>query len=260
MESDMKTDLLNLAGKTALVTGASRGIGYGIALILAQHGARVAVASLHKEGAIEAAGRISGETGTNCIGFGMDVRSAESVKSGFKELRDRFGGLDILINNAGVANSIDIADLDEDAWDRVMDTNLKGTYLCCREAVSLLAEEGASIVNIASISGSMVNVPNYQASYNASKAGVIHFTRSLAVELAPRNVRVNSVSPGYTLTDMNRRPEVQDLIAVWEDRTPMKRMAKVEEIASAALFLVSEMAGFVTGHDLVVDGGITTLC
>lgn len=124
----------------------------------------------------------------------------------------------------------------------------------------MLADGGGAIINIASISGSMVNVPQFQANYNASKAGVIHFSKSLAVELAPKDIRVNSLSPGYTLTDMNRRPEVQDLIKVWQDRTPMRRLAKVEEIASAALFLASDMAGFVTGHDLIVDGGITTLC
>lgn len=256
----MKTDLLNLTGKTAVVTGASRGIGYHIARIFAEHGAQVIVASLHEHGAVEAAGRIELETGSVCMGIGMDVTSSASVRDGFSEIRNRMGGLDILVNNAGIANSIDIADLDEDSWDRVLDTNLKGTYLCSREALTMLADGGGAIINIASISGSMVNVPQFQANYNASKAGVIHFSKSLAVELAPKDIRVNSLSPGYTLTDMNRRPEVQDLIKVWQDRTPMRRLAKVEEIASAALFLASDMAGFVTGHDLIVDGGITTLC
>lgn len=256
----MKTDLLNLKGKKAVVTGASRGIGYQIALILAEYGAQIVLASLHADGAVQAARRIESETGSVCFGIGMDVKSSFSVQEGFSEIGERMGGLDILVNNAGVANSVEIEDLDEEAWDRVIDTNLKGTYLCCRESVPLLADGGGSIINIASISGSMVNVPQFQANYNASKAGVIHFSKSLAAELAPRNIRVNSLSPGYTLTDMNRRPEVQELIAVWTERTPMKRLAEVDEIASAALFLASGMAGFVTGHDLVVDGGITTLC
>lgn len=256
----MKTDLLDLTGKKAVVTGASRGIGYHIALILAQHGAQIAVASLHEDGAIQAARRIETETGSVCFGIEMDVKSATSVQEGFAEIQKKMGTLDILVNNAGIANSIDFADLDEDSWDRVMDTNLKGTYLCCRSALGMLEDGGGSIINIASISGSMVNVPQFQANYNASKAGVIHFSKSLAAELAPKNIRVNSLSPGYTLTDMNRRPEVQELIAIWQDRTPMKRLAEVEEIASAALFLASGMSGFVTGHDLVVDGGITTLC
>lgn len=256
----MKTDLLNLKGKKAVVTGASRGIGYQIALILAEHGAQIVLASLHADGAVQAARRIESETGSVCFGIGMDVKSSLSVQEGFSEIRERMAGLDILVNNAGVANSVEIEDLDEEAWDRVIDTNLKGTYLCCRESIPLLADGGGSIINIASISGSMVNVPQFQANYNASKAGVIHFSKSLAAELAPRNIRVNSLSPGYTLTDMNRRPEVQELIAIWQERTPMKRLAEVKEIASAALFLASGMAGFVTGHDLVVDGGITTLC
>lgn len=256
----MKTDLLNLKGKKAVVTGASRGIGYHIALILAEHGAQIVLASLHEDGAVQAARRIESETGSECFGIGMDVKSRDSVQTGFNEVRERMGGLDILVNNAGIANSIDFADLDEGSWDRVVDTNLKGTYLCCREALPMLTDGGGSIVNIASISGSMVNVPQFQANYNASKAGVIHFSKSLAAELAQKSIRVNSLSPGYTLTDMNRRPEVQELIAIWRDRTPMKRLAEVDEIASAALFLASEMAGFITGHDLVVDGGITTLC
>lgn len=256
----MKSQLLDLTGKNALVTGASRGIGYGIAKILAEHGAVVVAASLNEDGAKDAADRIAEATGSVCMGIRMDVRSGESVNTGFTALMERFGGLDILVNNAGVANSIDFADLDEKNWDRVMDTNLKGTYLCCRAAVPLFPENGGAIVNVASISGSMVNIPQYQANYNTSKAGVIHLTKSLAVELAVRGIRVNSVSPGYTLTSMNRRPEVQNLITVWCDRTPMKRLAEVDEIASAALFLASGMAGFVTGHNLVVDGGITILC
>ena len=256
----MNSNLLNLSGKTALITGASRGIGYGIANILAENGAEVAVASLHDEGAIKAADRISITTGSRCMGLGMDVRSGKSVDSGIAAVKERFGSLDILVNNAGVANSIDFSDLDEENWDLILDTNLKGTYRCCRAALPLLSENGGAIVNIASISGSMVNIPQFQANYNVSKAGIIHLTKSLAVELASRGIRVNSVSPGYTLTDMNRRPEVQDLIAVWTERTPMRRLAEVGEIASTVLFLVSGMAGFVTGHDLVVDGGITILC
>jgi NAD(P)-dependent dehydrogenase (short-subunit alcohol dehydrogenase family) len=256
----MKADLLNLTGRKAVVTGSSRGIGFQIALMFAEYGARVVVASLNEGGALEAARRIEEETGSKCSSIGMDVRSAVSVRNGFSEIRKRLGELDILVNNAGVANSVELTDLGEEAWDRVLDTNLKGTYLCCREALPMFTEGGGSIINIASISGSMVNVPQYQSNYNASKAGVIHLSRSLAAELASRNIRVNSLSPGYTLTDMNRRPEVQELIAIWKERTPMKRLAGMEEIASAALFLASDMAGFVTGHDLVVDGGITTLC
>jgi len=253
----MTSNLLDLTGKHALITGASRGIGYGIAEILAEHGASVCIAALHSDGASQAADRI--DTSADIFSMGMDVTSTESVEAGFSKLKDRWGRLDILVNNAGVANSIDFADLDEEAWDRVMDTNLKGTYRCCREGFKLM-NHGGSVVNIASISGSMVNVPQFQANYNTSKAAVIHLSKSLAVEYASRGIRVNSLSPGYTLTDMNRRIEVQDLVENWKGRTPMGRLAEVKEIASAALFLASPMSGFVTGHDLVVDGGITVLC
>ena len=128
-------DFLNLTGRHVIVTGASRGIGYGIARMLALHGADVACAALHEEGAVKAAVRISSETGGKAIGLGMDVRSDESVKAAFSRIREEFVTLDIIVNNAGVANSVDFADLDEAAWDRVMDTNLKGCYRCCRAAL-----------------------------------------------------------------------------------------------------------------------------
>ena len=243
----------DLTGKRVLVTGGTRGIGLGIARAFVEQGARVAVAA--RDG--EAVRRVAQDL--SALGVPMDVSQPASVEAGFRALADKFGGLDILVNNAGTANSIAFSDLDEDAWDRVLDTNLKGVYRCCRAGLGLM-ERGGAVVNIASISGSLVNVPQFQANYNTSKAGVIMLTKSLAVEYAPRGIRVNSVSPGYTLTDMNRRPEVADLIAVWKDRTPLKRLAEIDEIAMPVLFLASPMSSFVTGHDFVVDGGITLLC
>lgn len=193
------------------------------------------------------------------MGVPLDVTRPDSVDAAMDRMSREWGGVDVLVNNAGIANSVTIEELDEAAWQRVVDTNLNGVYRCCRSALPKM-ERGGAIVNIASISGSMVNVPQFQSNYNTSKAAVIMLTRSLAVELAPRGIRVNSVSPGYTLTDMNRRPEVQDLIAIWTERTPMKRLAEIDEVAGPVLFLASDMASFVTGHDLVVDGGITILC
>jgi NAD(P)-dependent dehydrogenase (short-subunit alcohol dehydrogenase family) len=262
---DKQKDSVELPGdiafenKRVLVTGSTRGIGRGIAESFASRGARVAIAARDEEKAAGVANEISERFGTPSLAMRLDVTRSDSVSRAFDSIQQEWGGLDVLVNNAGIANSISIDDLDEASWNRVLETNLNGVYRCSRAALRLM-KRGDSIVNIASISGSMVNVPQYQANYNTSKAAVIMFTRSLAVELAPLGIRVNSVSPGYTLTDMNRRPEVQDLIEIWTERTPMNRLASIAEIAGPVMFLASEMAGFVTGHDLVVDGGITLLC
>lgn len=250
---------LNFSQRTVVVTGATRGIGWGIADALARRGAGVVITGRDGAVAAERAQELADTHGGETLGIGLDVRDLSSVQRVFQQTAERFGSIDVLVNNAGVANSVSLSDLDETAWDRVIDTNLKGVYRTCREVLPYMAR-GSSIVNIASISGSMVNVPQFQANYNTSKAGVIMFTKSLAVELAERGIRVNSVSPGYTLTDMNRRAEVADLVSIWTERTPMKRLAQVEEIAMPVLFLASPLSGFITGHDLVVDGGITILC
>lgn len=250
---------LNFSQRTVVVTGATRGIGWGVANALSQRGARVVITGRDETTATERARELASTHGGEMLGIGMDVRELSSVQRAFQQTADHFGAIDVLVNNAGVANSVGLPDLDEERWDRVLDTNLKGVYRTCREVLPHM-ERGASIVNIASISGSMVNVPQFQANYNASKAGVIMLTKSLAVELAERGIRVNSVSPGYTLTDMNRRQEVAELVSIWTERTPMKRLAEVEEIALPVLFLASSLSGFITGHDLVVDGGITIVC
>lgn len=254
-----ETEDLSFSKKTVVVTGATRGIGWGIAHAFSRRGAEVVITGRDETTATERARELADTYGSASLGLGVDVRDRASVRRGFDMTTEHFGSIDILINNAGVANSVTLPDMDDEMWDRVIDTNLKGVYHTCREALPHM-ESGAAIVNIASISGSMVNVPQFQANYNTSKAGVIMFTKSLAVELAERGIRVNSVSPGYTLTDMNRRPEVAELVAIWTERTPMRRLAAVEEIAMPVLFLASSLSGFITGHDLVVDGGITIVC
>jgi NAD(P)-dependent dehydrogenase (short-subunit alcohol dehydrogenase family) len=267
---------LDFSGRTVLVTGGTRGIGRGIADAFAARGAGVAIAARDATAVRDHARELSRRYGGTHLGVVLDVTSPSSVAEAITAVVAAFGRLDIAVNNAGIANSVAYTDMDEETWRTVLSTNLDGVYRCCREELAVMAsplpgESGApgtataggaaaAIINIASISGSMVNVPQFQANYNASKAAVIGLTRSLAVEYARRGVRVNSVSPGYTLTDMNRREEVQDLIATWTERTPMRRLADVEEIAGPVLFLASSMAGFITGHDLVVDGGITILC
>jgi NAD(P)-dependent dehydrogenase (short-subunit alcohol dehydrogenase family) len=257
------SDRLNLdfSGKVVFVSGGSRGIGRGIAEAFAGQGAEAVVLTSRNAGEVEAAAReIADSTGTDCFGLVMDVTDEKSVAQGFELVGRKYRRLDVAVNNAGVANSVSFGELDAVAWDRIINTNLKGVYSCCRHEVPLMEARGGAVVNIASISGSMVNVPQFQANYNTSKAGVIMLTRSLAVEYAQRGIRFNSVSPGYTLTDMNRRPEVQEMIEIWRRRIPMNRLAEVSEIAGPVLFLASDLGSYVTGHDLVVDGGITVVC
>lgn len=242
-------DLFRLEGRTALVTGAAQGIGFEIARGLAEAGARVIVADLSPEGGEAAAARLGGTFER------LDVTDPAAVTA----LAARLGAPDVLVNNAGIVRNGPAEDGSDDDWRAVMAVNLDGVYWCCRAfGRPMLARGSGSIVNVASMSGLISNHPQPQAAYNASKAGVIHLTRSLAGEWAARGVRVNAVAPGYTATPLTKRgletPEWRD---TWLRETPMGRLAEPEEIAPAALYLASDASRFVTGHTLVVDGGYT---
>ncbi|MBN1834273.1 MAG: SDR family oxidoreductase [Spirochaetales bacterium] len=248
-----------LSGKKAVVTGASRGIGFGIAEALASEGVEVAIGARHLEGASEAARSLEAKHGVRCFPLGIDVRSADSVTEAFDTLEREFGALDIAVNNAGVASNVDFLSMQDSDWDNVFETNLKGVYRCCKREIPLMSARGGSIVNIASISGVAVNTPQLQAHYNTSKAGLIMLSRSLAFEYARSGIRVNVVSPGYTLTEMNKREEILDMIETWKKLIPMGRLAEVREMCGPVLFLVSDLASYITGHNLIVDGGYTIL-
>lgn len=162
------------------------------------------------------------------------------------------------MNSAGIANAAPAEEMPLAQWQRVVDVDLTGVFLSCQaEGRAMLAHGGGSIVNIASMSGSIVNRGLRQAHYNAAKAGVVHLTKSLAMEWADRGIRVNAISPGYTATPMNTRPEVADQLRTFEAETPVGRMASVAEIVGPAIFLLGDAAGFCTGVDLLVDGGFT---
>ncbi|MFM0039863.1 SDR family oxidoreductase [Paraburkholderia strydomiana] len=242
-----------LDGKVCVVTGGARGIGRAIAVGLKDAGGIVVLADIDIDGA-----QLCGEQiGADAVQ--LDVTDARSIERAFDTVADRHGRLDVLINNAGVVRNAAASDTDDAAWRAVMAVNLDGVFYCCRQAGQLMLKQGGgSIVNVASMSGSIANRPQPQASYNASKAGVIHLTKSLAAEWAPGRVRVNSISPGYVATELTQAGLANEAWRdAWVNGTPMGRLATPDEIAPGVIFLASEASAFMTGSDLVIDGGYT---
>jgi len=248
-------DRFSLKGRTALVTGAARGIGLGIARGLAEAGARVAIVDRDGETARGAARELAAD-GLECLALEADVTRRGEVEAAIEALLERWGALHIEVNNAGICHNAPSADLAEPDWDRVLELDLKAVFLCAQAAGRRMIVQGwGSIINIASMSGQIVNFPQPQAAYNTAKAGVVQLTRSLAAEWAPYGVRVNSISPGYVNTDLLK--PARRLHPQWLERTPQKRFGEPWEIAGAAVYLASEAASYCTGTDLVVDGGYT---
>lgn len=252
------TNPLDLTGRVALVTGAGRGIGRAIASTLGAAGAAVGVAEFVEENGRHAAEELARE-GIDSAYLPVDVRDPDSVRAMVTAALERFGRIDILVNNAGVATNTPAEDVSDAEWMQVMNVNLHGTFWCCREVGRHMLERGSgAIVNMASMSGVISNAPQPQCHYNASKAGVILLTKSLAGEWAQRGLRVNSVSPGYIGTEMTKLGMSNaDWYRTWLAMTPMGRVGEPDEIAQAVWFLASDAASFATGSNLVVDGGYT---
>ena len=249
-------DRFKLDGKIALVTGGGQGIGQGYAHALAEAGASVAIVDINPATAQEVAAEIS-ELGQQSMAIEADVTIEADVKRMVDTIVAEWGKLDIAVNNAGRTIWCDSVDVPEEDWDKVIDLNLKGVFLCSQaEARVMLPRKYGKIINTASMSASIVNKPQNQASYNASKAGVVHLTKSLAAEWAPHGIRVNTISPGYTITTLvTKIPAAAQHLPYWTELTPVGRLGQIEDLKGAVIFLASDASDFMTGHDMIIDGG-----
>ena len=247
--------LFGLKGKVAVVTGGGQGIGQTVALGLAQAGADLVIVCRH--GADETIRKIE-EVGGKAYYVSCDVTDEAQVKAAVAEIIGKSGHIDILFNNAGICYHKDAYEATVEEWRRVIDVNLTGEYIMAREVARTMIDGKikGSIINMASMSGTIVNIPQRQAAYNASKAGVMHMTKSLAIEWADYGIRVNSLSPGCVATPMSIDPKFvdQELMDAWMPLMPLHRMAKPEELVPAVLYLASPAAGYTTGSDIIVDG------
>lgn len=243
-----------LEGKVALVTGASRGIGKAIALLLAENGADIAVNFAGSTAAAEAVAAEIEKMGRKAILVQGDVSQTEVCAEMVDKVVKELGHIDILVNNAGITRDTLLLRMKEEDWDAVLNTNLKGVFNCTKAAVKYMAKQrSGSIVNISSVVALMGNAG--QANYAAAKAGILGFTRSVAKEMAAHGIRVNAVTPGFIKTDMTSVLS-EKVVAAMEASIPLARLGEPEDIAKAVLFLVSDNAAYITGQTLHVDGGM----
>ncbi len=245
--------MFSLKDKVAVVTGASQGIGRETALALAQAGAKVVVSARNEEKLAALAGAIAA-AGGEAFGLKMDVADAEQVKAGFKQVIEKFGRLDILVNNAAVTRDGLAMRMKKDDWDAVLQTNLTGAHLCIQQALpTMMKARAGRIINISSVVAQSGNAG--QANYVAAKAGLIGLTKAIAVEIASRGITVNAVAPGFIETPMTDvlSDKVKEELKV---RIPLGRMGSARDVASAIVFLASDEAGYITGHVLNVNGGM----
>ncbi|MGD0517394.1 MAG: 3-oxoacyl-[acyl-carrier-protein] reductase [Thermoguttaceae bacterium] len=244
----------DLTGQAAIVTGAAKGIGRAIAITLARCGAKVACIDINTESLAETVNTIRAAGGT-AEPIACDVTDSDRVGAVVDEVVKLWGGLQILVNNAGITRDNMIMRMKDDQWDAVININLKGTFLFTRAAAKpMMKGRQGRIINIASVSGLMGN-PG-QANYSASKAGVIGLTRTVSRELAGRNITINAVAPGFIATDMTAALG-EEILQEVRKQIPLGRLGDPQDVADAVLFLASDAASFITGHILTVDGGLT---
>jgi len=247
--------LFSLEGKTGLVTGAASGIGQATAVAMAGLGAHVGLVDLASADFSATLAAVE-QVGGRAAAFDCDVTQPDEVERAVADIEDQLGALTLAVNAAGIANAAPALEMSLQQWQRMYDVDCTGVFLCCQaEGRAMIRHGGGSIVNIASMSGVIVNRGLLQIHYNSAKAAVIQLTKSLAMEWADQGIRVNAINPGYTATPMNLRPEVADQAKQFAIDTPMGRMATPDEIATPIGFLLTDAASFVTGADLLVDGG-----
>ncbi len=250
---------MRLDGKRGYVTGGARGIGKCTATAFAEAGADVAIVDIDYEEAVKTAGEIAEKTGRKVIAIRCDCTVPEQVDEMIRTVVTELGGLEFCHNNAGICINAPAEEMTYEQWLKVMNINLNGVFLTDIAAGRYMLEHGGgSIINTASMSAHIVNVPQPQCAYNASKAGVIQLTKSLAIEWAKRGVRVNSISPGYIGTDLVLSSETLiPLIEKWNAMAPMGRLGKPEELQSICVYLAGDTSSFTTGSDFIVDGAFT---
>lgn len=246
---------MGLSGKIALITGSARGIGKAIALELANHGAKIVINDILPKNEIDKTLEEIRKSGEQAIGIRADITIFEEVESMIKEIINKFGKIDILVNNAGIIRDSLLIRMKEEDWDAVININLKGTFNCSKTVAKYMMRQksGGKIVNISSVIGLVGNIG--QANYAASKAGIIGLTKSMAKELALRNINVNAIAPGFIETDMTKKLSEkvrQDLL----QQIPLKRLGTVEDVAKTVYFLVSDTANYITGQVINIDGGM----
>lgn len=241
---------IDLTGKTALITGSTRGIGRAVAQALSDSGARVAIVGRDKS----KADAVAAEIGKESLGFAADVSDSAQVTTLIADVEKAFGGIDILVNNAGLTRDNLVMRLKDEDWDAVLDANLRGAFVAIRAASrGMMKKRAGRIINMASVVG--LNGNKGQANYAASKAGLIALTKSVAKELGSRNILVNAIAPGFIETEMTAAmtPEAR---AALHGLIPLERLGTPEDIAAAVVFLASDYASYITGQVLVVDGGM----
>ena len=250
---------MRLDGKKIFVTGGARGIGMNYATAVAEAGADVAIVDMDLETARATAKQLEKDTGRRCIAIECDVTDPGSVDAMMQTFLGEFGKLDAAFCNAGICINVPAEEMPYETWLKVMNVNLNGMFLTNQAAGKQMLKQGyGSIINTASMSAHIVNVPQPQCAYNASKAGVIMLTKSLAIEWATRGVRVNSISPGYIGTDLTlNSPSLIPLIEQWNAMAPLHRLGKPEELQAIAVYLAGDASPFTTGADFQIDGAFT---
>ena len=250
---------MRLDGKKGFVTGAARGIGKSTATAFAEAGADVAIVDLDIAEAKKTAQELADKTGRKVIAVGCDCTNPEQVDAMVEQVIEELGGLDFCHNNAGICINAPAEEMTYDQWNKVININLNGVFLTDIAAGKyMLAHGGGSIINTASMSAHIVNVPQPQCAYNASKAAVIQLTKSLAIEWAKKGVRVNSISPGYIGTELTlNSPTLIPLIEKWNEMAPLGIMGKPEELQAICVYLAGDTSSFTTGSDFIIDGAFT---